>query len=404
MLAAATTWPSLFPGKKYPEQCRRILARECRRQIGPDGVSLEQSTSYHAFVLELMVNACLLSEQVLKDQVPRIRAMAHFLHSLACNATLAPQFGDGDDAVATGILERSPQYYHEVIAAACAVADGDNAAPAEKIASPVFWYSGHNLRDAPVPPADEFSGSSYTVWNGVAAPDVSAKLCVDTGPLGLGSIAAHGHADALSFTLHLDGEPVLIDPGTYAYHHEPAWRDYFRSTRAHNTLRVGRRDQAMMHGPFLWGRRYRVNVTHAIMSDDQFDLLAAHDGYRRFSRVIHRRRISWHPIRRRWIIEDELEGKGEHEVELLFHVHPRRTVRQVRPNMYRVRTTSCILAMKMPTQLESRIACGETEPPLGWWSPVLGVKEPCITIAATGHMKAGEKIITELAIQADEST
>ena len=27
---------------------------------------------------------------------------------------------------------------------------------------------------------------------------------------------------------------VLVDPGTYCYHEDAAWRDYFRSTRAHS--------------------------------------------------------------------------------------------------------------------------------------------------------------------------
>ena len=40
----------------------------------------------------------------------------------------------------------------------------------------------------------------------------------DAGPLGYQTIAAHGHADALSFTLSVGGMEFLVDPGTYAYH------------------------------------------------------------------------------------------------------------------------------------------------------------------------------------------
>ncbi len=40
----------------------------------------------------------------------------------------------------------------------------------------------------------------------------------DAAPLGFLSIAAHGHADALSFILHVDGSPILVDPGTFMYH------------------------------------------------------------------------------------------------------------------------------------------------------------------------------------------
>src|SRR5206468_507056 len=64
------------------------------------------------------------------------------------------------------------------------------------------------------------------------------RAVVDAGPLGYTAIAAHGHADALSFTLSVGGSEFLIDPGTCAYHTQERWRQYFRGTAAHNTLRV----------------------------------------------------------------------------------------------------------------------------------------------------------------------
>ena len=63
----------------------------------------------------------------------------------------------------------------------------------------------------------------------------------DGGPHGFLSIAAHAHADALSVEVRHDGVDVLADPGTYCYHGQPEWRQYFRSTLGHNTLRAGRR-------------------------------------------------------------------------------------------------------------------------------------------------------------------
>jgi hypothetical protein len=50
----------------------------------------------------------------------------------------------------------------------------------------------------------------------------------DAGPLGLGGVAAHGHADALSFTLSVAGRQFLIDPGTGTYHGPAKWRHGFR--------------------------------------------------------------------------------------------------------------------------------------------------------------------------------
>jgi hypothetical protein len=74
----------------------------------------------------------------------------------------------------------------------------------------------------------------------------------DGGPHGFLSIAAHGHADALSVEVRHDGVELLVDPGTYCYHGQPEWRSYFRSTRAHNTVEVDGEDQVHEAGPFMW--------------------------------------------------------------------------------------------------------------------------------------------------------
>ena len=63
------------------------------------------------------------------------------------------------------------------------------------------------------------------------------RLIVDAGPLGYRAIAAHGHADALAFTLSVGGMEFLIDPGTYAYHTQGPWRQYFRGPPP--TIRCG---------------------------------------------------------------------------------------------------------------------------------------------------------------------
>ena len=79
------------------------------------------------------------------------------------------------------------------------------------------------------------------------------SVLFDCAELGYGSIAAHGHADALSFTLRVGGRDVFVDPGTFDYFTYPEWRTYFRTTASHNTLEIDGRDQSAMLGPFLWG-------------------------------------------------------------------------------------------------------------------------------------------------------
>ena len=64
-------------------------------------------------------------------------------------------------------------------------------------------------------------------------------MLVDAGPFGRGS-GGHSHSDTLSLVLRIGPEELLIDSGTYSYLGDPAARERFRSSAAHNTIRVGR--------------------------------------------------------------------------------------------------------------------------------------------------------------------
>ena len=81
------------------------------------------------------------------------------------------------------------------------------------------------------------------------------KVVVDTGNAGPDYIPGHAHCDALSFECFVDGKPVWVNCGTYAYQDE--LRPFFRSTLAHNTVRLDGREQSECWGVFrLAGRQH----------------------------------------------------------------------------------------------------------------------------------------------------
>jgi hypothetical protein len=150
-------------------------------------------------------------------------------------------------------------------------------------------------------------------------PD-EVRLLIDSGPLGYLSIAAHGHADALSFTLGIGDREILVDPGTYAYHSEPEWRRYFRSTSAHNTVGIDGQDQSVQAGNFNW-------TDHATARCIEFDVgagrqrfIGEHYGYDRLDDpVIHRREIVLDPDRQAIEVADMLRCDGAHTARRFWH-------------------------------------------------------------------------------------
>src|SRR5215510_2737476 len=130
------------------------------------------------------------------------------------------------------------------------------------------------------------------------------------------SLAAHGHADALSFTLSAAGLPILVDPGTFAYHTERRWRDYFRGTSAHNTLRVDGEDQSIAAGNFLWLQHAHAQVESLESTADSVRMVASHDGYERLKDPVrHRRTWLYRRDLRKLRITDDVLCQAAHRLE-----------------------------------------------------------------------------------------
>ena len=55
-------------------------------------------------------------------------------------------------------------------------------------------------------------------------------------PIGQNGKGGHNHLDVGSFTLSINGKPVIVDPGTFTYTTNKSVRDKFRSYSYHNTL------------------------------------------------------------------------------------------------------------------------------------------------------------------------
>jgi hypothetical protein len=96
--------------------------------------------------------------------------------------------------------------------------------------------------------------------SGVAVIAAGGKQVIfDSGPLGPGG-GGHSHADALSLIARDGADETLIDSGTFTYVADPQLRDWFRSTAAHNTVRIDERDQAAPEGPFRWATKPEVRL------------------------------------------------------------------------------------------------------------------------------------------------
>jgi hypothetical protein len=145
--------------------------------------------------------------------------------------------------------------------------------------------------------------------------------CMPTGVHGKGG---HRHNDLLSFELALDGQALVVDPGTFCYLSDPAARLYFRSTKAHNTLTADGCEQNDISPAFELLQNRAFTKVHTWSSSallDELDVssLALAPTPAGCS---HRRRFSLDKGRQALILRDDVAGPGRPTLDWFFHFAP----------------------------------------------------------------------------------
>jgi hypothetical protein len=246
-------------------------------------------------------------------------------------------------------------------------------------------------------------GGYYILGDQFDTPD-EVRIVADAGPLGYLSIAAHGHADALAFTLSAGGREILIDPGTFAYHTQKKWRDYFRGTSAHNTVRVDGVDQSMIGGNFMWLKHARAWCEQWESDAARDYFVGAHDGYQRLNDpVLHRRTLEFDKAARVLRVVDTLTCKGAHQVELFWHFSETCWV-QVMGNEISAGCDNQSVTMRMPgCDWAPVVESGQEDPPMGWISRRFDQKCHSPSVVWSGQITGSTTLNTEIRLVRHES-
>lgn len=195
------------------------LREQVREQILPDGMHFELSPMYHKIVLEdLMRVAVALRTRDFQETVSndlRLQDICDCLYSLERNANRTPLFNDCGDNVAKS---------RDALLACARVHFG--ITPKFKSVLP---YAGYCVL--------ERKTDSGLV-----------KVIFDTGNPGPEYAMGHVHCDALSFECFVNGEPWIVNRGTYAYQDDS--RLEYKKTLSHSTVTVSGEEQHECWAPF----------------------------------------------------------------------------------------------------------------------------------------------------------
>lgn len=392
-LAAACAFDFYPESAGWRDTALSTLDDQLRANTFSSGLNSELATEYHGLVLELGL-ASALEAAAGGVAVPRstwlvLLRMTDALAAIVDTALRPPRQGDADDGHGLVLDGTGTDRVSSLLAT------GD------ALFGRLPWWPSPSTGDvrthllaalASVPSLEPVTRPehrpSHFADAGLTIMRSGAIWCrCDGGPHGFLSIAAHAHADALSLEVRHDGVDILADPGTYCYHGEPQWREYFRGTLGHNTLRLDRRDQSTSGGPFLWTRHARSRVLVAHTPEHGIARWCGeHDGY---SPAVHRRTVLLDD--RQLTVQDEILGDGPQHCELPLHLGPLvdadldGTTARLAWSHDGVRRTA---VLELPPELWWVAHRGDVDPPLGWYSAGFGRREPATTLLGTGRTGA----------------
>jgi len=145
------------------------------------------------------------------------------------------------------------------------------------------------------------------------------KTIMDVGNVGPDYQPGHAHADSLSFESSFFNHRVFVNSGTSQYGVSDE-RDYQRSTLAHNTVTVERKNSSEVWGGFRVARRARPLNLSVLKREGLVFVSAAHDGYKRLKGNVVAYR-EWEFGEGYLQISDRLDGQFNSAVARFF-IHP----------------------------------------------------------------------------------
>ena len=389
LFVGATTWPCWPASTRWRALAAAGLEIEIVRQHSRDGVNREQAFAYHVFSAEFLFAAGLAGhawgQPFSPDYWQVLRRAVGFLRSVCDVEGHVPMIGDADDGAAFRLGFDDEDRAAQLLALGDAVFNG---APPRSAGARWLLHALPGKRPAisqdPDPAGWAFPDGGYLLFGSGFGTPAEIKGVLDCGPLGYLGIAAHGHADALAIALSVAGEECLVDPGTYSYWQEQKWRDYFRGTSAHNTVRVDGLDQSVSGGRFMWLKKAATSIERMPRSPGQFDFRGSHDGYLRLpDPARHRRSVRFDDAASTLVVSDDVSASGQHRLEQFWHFAPGLELSPIAGGL-RVRGRRFAMDLEViALDAVLELVRGCENPPLGWYSRSYESKLACDVLKVT---------------------
>jgi hypothetical protein len=415
---AGVLYPELREAPVWRNLGAHLLHKAVLDQITPDGVSQQHSFNYQRMILHLLLWTLRLAEihDAPRHEDIRTRTLAafDFMRAWVDPASgCAPNYGSDDGSLILPLALGSYRDFRPLLQVGASVLNRPGLEPGHWDEA-ALWFGRK--------PAAARLAKEVAKEEKLALPSVETG-CFRLGDENSWALIRAGQytrrpfqADQLHVDLWWQGINVARDAGTYLYNGPPPWNNGFAGTAVHNTVSVDGRDQMRRAGRFLWldwaqasGHLYSSNK-HSYA--DRFE--GEHDGYRKLG-VKHRRLVQWlHAAG--WVIIDDIEGAGIHDVRLHwlspdlpyrfsdapFRVAFNSAQSQIRWNVFASGPGNALVvrAGKRPPTLTKTMTASPNEfaeadmQLLGWESPTYGDLQPAVSLVYQTQSQLPVRFVT----------
>ncbi len=401
---ASSYFQEFADSSRWQKKSQEILESEIIKQSFPEGCTREHALGYQFFVIQFYLFSGLTGKKIgapfSQDYWSRLEKLYEFVGELALAGGSLPMFGDKDDGYVLDLGDPAGDVSCLMQQYSLLFGQSRFNHLIKRPSESVFWLmdelSAPDINENPQPlQSKRFEESGYVLLqSGEASGSDQVSLFIDVADLGYGSIAAHGNADALHFNLKLGGKDCLIDTGTYDYFTFPEWRNYFRSTQAHNVVEIDGEDQSEMQGPFLWGQRALTQCELWEPNSSGGTLVASHSGYEKLSDpVVHRRTFGLDAANKKLTIIDEFLCEGAHDIKLHFHL-AKSCAASIEGDRVNVSGDCPNFSLRLDEGVNVRVASGDEQSKLGWASDFYHQKHSINVIVAEKAIVGTTKVTT----------
>jgi len=360
-----------------------LLQHEVAEQILPDGGHFERTPGYHLVVLRDILEIAILLQRN-NHSVPgwlddAINRMLNYLLAILPPDGRVPLLKDTAWDVVPEV--------DNILAAGAFYCNNPVYKRSTQVGLyPLLLYGAAGMEVLQNWPVNQDSSaahflpeSGYCVLRNNSNDDY---LILDVGKPCPDYLPAHAHADLLSYELLVGGERLIVDAGVYEYASGP-WRDFFRSTRAHNTVELNGTNQSEVWSSFRVGRRARPGPVSWHREETFILVQGEHDGYRFLpAKATHKRTVAY--LKQRcWLIVDTIWGKRKGTTALANHIHfhPQVSLEPTDAATWSLRGIKTPVWLNTFGHDEHTQICGSLEPVRqGWHSEEFGQMVPAITL------------------------